>query len=158
MKKNHIGFTLTELLTAVSISTIILIIAGMIIRSSISSWKRGQRKIGLDNDAAYAVSMMERHLRESSRVEIAENGERIDIFTIGNDSPVRSFYKSNDNLMTENLVAGTSMYIISEASVTGLTFSTGTINTAISLELSLRDEEKNLDSTSRSTIEQRLQY
>ena len=153
MYKKKSGFTLTELLTAVSISTILVLTSGMVISNGLSSWRRGQRRIALDSDAASAVLMIERYFREGSGYEIDVSGERIDIFEAGTNNVHIIFDKSGESLRKTDLNAGTTMDVVQN--VSSLSFiSVG--ESTVEVQLNLQDEP--LKSFLSTTLKHRSNY
>ncbi len=155
------GFTLTEFLVAFLISTFILVTVGIIISDAFVSWGRGERKVALDRESAYAVMTIERVVRESSDSQVSEDESALELYLGGNETG--RFWVEDETLRAS--FGGGDAFNLTEERVENFIFALDEEQRTVTItELTLFREEESarrfpyLSSTVSSTTRHRIDW
>ncbi len=72
--KSQKGFTLVELMIAMTAGTILVLVAGMVLVVGQTSWNNAWKRVNLQRDASYAMLVMNRSIRAATSAAVDANG------------------------------------------------------------------------------------
>ena len=106
---NNKGFTLVELMVAIIILSIVVLSVGMILTSSWRFWNNGWQQVGVQRDASYAFSRIEKVVRAGSSAVVLGGGSGLQVTS----NSITNTFQLNGNVLqlitgstTENIVSG----------------------------------------------------
>jgi type II secretory pathway pseudopilin PulG len=136
---NQSGMTMIELLVACFISLIFILAAGTGYIVNQKSYAANKEKLELQQNASHVMEIMERRIRESSRVLIKSPPDGIKTFDVL-DSLVTSFNLQTSGGETKLREQGT---ILARQDLITLQFIPNSDGTVVQINLTLQDEQKN---------------
>lgn len=137
--KSQKGFTLVELIMAITAGTIVVLAAGMVVLLGQSSWNDAWKKVNLQRDASYAMLRMTRSVQAAADANVpsAFGGRALYIPNQSNPSIIYSYVQATSNLQCQ--VGGQSETLIN-GKVGNLQFDVNDVSNTVTINLILVDD------------------
>ena len=143
--KKRKGFTLMEVVTAMGISTIVILAGGAVLVASHTRWNKAWDDVNLQRDASYTMLELTQSIRASAAATVESNGTAIRIYDRDGDWELFSLGSGSDNIHFE--IEGQSPRTIIDRNLEGLQFSIYGNKVTIDLLLKKDNQQINLVST-----------
>jgi len=138
--KTKKGFTIVELLMSLTVSSVLILSAGVVLIGGHNMWNRGLKRANLQRDASFAMLKINRLIREGNSAVLEDEGSSIKITKESNW--IRFYHDQNvDSLMLE--VQDQDPVAIVEGTVNKLEFQMQP--KIITLTLSLKEDDYKID-------------
>jgi len=143
--KKQKGFTLMEVVTAMGISTIVILAGGAVLVASQTRWNIAWDNVNLQRDASYTMLELTRSIRACAAATVEADGTAIRIYERDGDWELFSLGSGTDNIQYK--IEGQSPRTIIDRSLAGLQFSIDSNKVTIDLKLKKDNQQINLVST-----------
>lgn len=143
--KKRKGFTLMEVVTAMGISTIVILAGGAVLVASHTRWNKAWDDVNLQRDASYTMLELTQSIRASAAATVESNGTAIRIYDRDGNWELFSLGTGADNIQYE--IEGQSPRTIIDRNLEGLQFSIDNNKVTIDLKLKKYNRQINLVST-----------
>ena len=143
--KKRKGFTLMEVVTAMGISTIVILAGGAVLVASHIRWNKAWNDVNLQRDASYTMLELTNSIRACAAATVESNGTAIRIYDRDGDWELFSLGSGSDNIRYE--IEGQSPRTIIDRNLEGLQFNIDSNKVTIDLKLKKGNQQINLVST-----------
>ncbi len=136
--RRQAGYTMAELVIALLLTLLVALAAGTIVLTNQRSFRQGQGKLTMQQEAARAVEQMARDVRRARWMDspspdqlvlLASDGTQFRIYSLGASGGVQKVLQDGAPLVAQEC--------------TGLSFTTNPDTTAVFIVLELRDKADN---------------
>ena len=139
------GFTLMEVVTAMGISTIVILAGGAVLVASHTRWNKAWDDVNLQRDASYTMLELTQSIRAGAAATLESNGRAIRIYD--RDGNWELFYLGNGDDNVKYEIEGQSPRTIIDRNLAGLLFNIEGNKVTIDLRLKKYNQQVNLVST-----------
>ncbi len=143
--KKRKGFTLMEVVTAMGISTIVILAGGAVLVASHTRWNKAWDDVNLQRDASYTMLELTRSIRACASATVEADGAAIRMYDRDGAWELFSLGTGADNIQFE--IEGQSPRTIIDRNLEGLQFNIEGNRVTIDLKLKKDNQQINLVST-----------
>jgi len=134
-----------EVVTAMSISTIVIMAGGAVLVASHTRWNKAWDDVNLQRDASYTMHELTRSIRACAAATVESNGTAIRIYDSDGAWELFSLGSGADNIQYE--IEGQSPRTVIDRNLEGLQFNVESNRVTIDLKLKKDNQQINLVST-----------
>lgn len=143
--KKRKGFTLTEVVIAMGISTIVILAGGVVLVASHVRWNKAWDDVNLQRDASYTMLELTHSIRACAAATVESNGTAIRIYDRNGEWELFCLGSGADNI--QHQIEGQNPRTIIDRNLESLQFDVESNRIIIDLKLKKDSQEINLVST-----------